>query len=206
MKPPMDPVRVLVALACATTTAVSATAVAYGEQVTGATGVRGAAGVKGAAGCVAGERERRSDSAVDDGEIRWTSATKYDDARTWAGKVWQTGSLSRIKIRPDSATTVNDLDWRDYSKADGKGAYYEHHGGVADTDVIHLNRKSLDKPGKYASTELRRHVAAHELGHALGLCHKSEQVASLMWPAPLVTMPITEPTDTDKANYKKLWG
>ncbi|GAA2425626.1 hypothetical protein GCM10010433_27030 [Streptomyces pulveraceus] len=93
------------------------------------------------------------------------------------------------------------LHWRDYSKAAGKGAYYEHHGGAVATDVIHLNRKSLDKPGKYVSSELRRHVSAHELRHALGLCHKSENVASLMW-APPVTLPITEPIDTDKASYR----
>lgn len=31
------------------------------------------------------------------------------------------------------------LDWRDYSKAAGKGVNYEHHGGAAAMDVIHLN-------------------------------------------------------------------
>lgn len=154
--------------------------------------------------CVSGESETRADSAVDEGEIRWTEATKYDDARTHATKKWhtRTGTLSKIKIRADTATTVNDLQWRDYDRADGKGGYFERHGGVAQTDYIYLNKHYLD--GRNGSRNYRRAVAAHELGHALGLCHKSDRILSLMWRT--ADADVNEPMDVDKANYKKLWG
>ncbi|MGJ5890825.1 hypothetical protein ACSCBZ_02595 [Streptomyces niveiscabiei] len=62
-----------------------------------------------AAACVAGESETRSRSAVDDGEIRFTESTKYDEARTHAAKVWQSssGALSKIKVRTASSTAAN---------------------------------------------------------------------------------------------------
>ncbi|MFE5595372.1 hypothetical protein [Streptomyces sp. NPDC056549] len=65
-----------------------------------------------AAPCVGGEAETQTKSAVDDGEIRWTDNTSYDDARKFAISTWQyTGS--KIKIVADSAITSNDLEFKD---------------------------------------------------------------------------------------------
>lgn len=71
--------------------------------------------------CISGERERRSESAVDDSEIRWTDETRYDVPREHALKPWQY-SGSKIKLRPESSTTVNDLEFRDYRGSTGHHA------------------------------------------------------------------------------------
>ncbi|WP_217230800.1 hypothetical protein [Streptomyces anulatus] len=152
--------------------------------------------------CVSGERERRSESAVDNGEIRWTDKTRYDGPRENALKVWQF-SGARIKLRPDSATTVNDLEFRDYRGGTGDRAavaQYVRDSGVGATDFVRFNRDKMS--GR--SRAFLNSAASHELGHALGLCHKDGRVLSLMW-TDIASPPITSPQAVDKANYAKLW-
>ncbi|KQX30671.1 hypothetical protein ASD97_12525 [Streptomyces sp. Root63] len=152
--------------------------------------------------CISGERERRSESAVDDNEIRWTDKTRYDVPREHALKAWQY-SGSKIKLRPDSSTTVNDLEFRDYRGGTGERAavaQYVRDSGTAATDYVRFNRDKMS--GR--SRAFMNSAAAHELGHALGLCHKSGGVLSLMW-TDISSPPITSPQAVDKANYSKLW-
>ncbi|SEB63607.1 matrixin family metalloprotease [Streptomyces sp. TLI_105] len=155
--------------------------------------------------CVGGETESRGKSAVDDGEIRWTDNTGYDDARKYAISKWQY-SGSKIKIVADSAITSNDLEFKDGNLGTGPKdplGRYERHGSIGATDYIVFNKQKL----RGASKELLRYVALHELGHALGLCHKADTVISLMWKvAPSAGYEITWIPDIDKANYRKLWG
>ncbi|MEU8758032.1 matrixin family metalloprotease [Streptomyces sp. NPDC048659] len=153
----------------------------------------------GAAPCIRGESESRADSSVDEGEIRWTEATKYDDARKYATGEWN--KLRTVSIAPDAANTVNDLEFREYRKADGHPGYWQRRGGVAATDYIYLNTYYLD--GDYKDARFRRNVVVHELGHALGLCHKADTVNSVMQTEISLT---TVPTAVDRANYRKIWG
>ncbi|WP_158983290.1 matrixin family metalloprotease [Streptomyces sp. NRRL F-5193] len=192
------PLRVLLALAFATLTATTTATFAYASP----TAPRPAA----AAPCMPGETDGKGKSSVDSGEIRYTEATKYDAARKHAQNAWTAGAaLSKVKIRPDTATTVNDLEWRDYSKKDGHGGYRNQRTGIAQTDYIYLNKHYLDPPGAWSEEKFQRSVAAHELGHALGMCHKAQSVFSLMWKA-VADPPVEKPSDVDKANYRKIWG
>ncbi|MEV7525132.1 M57 family metalloprotease [Streptomyces sp. NPDC091371] len=148
--------------------------------------------------------ETREDSSVDEGEIRWTESTKYDDAFQWAIKRWQYAG-ARIKIVADSATTVNDLEFVDYSNAaDAAAGNWQRRPQIGATDYIRFNKAKMDG----YDTATRRQVATHELGHALGLCHKSNggsgYVRSIMWTE--AHSLFAEPQDVDKANYRKLWG
>ncbi|KOU76254.1 hypothetical protein ADK96_02190 [Streptomyces sp. IGB124] len=71
-------------------------------------------------------------------------------------------------------------------------------------ELVRFNKARMDT----YDPATRRMVAAHELGHALGLCHKSgsgkNAVSSVMWPD--AAQYPDAPTDVDKANLKKLWG
>ncbi|MFJ6809134.1 hypothetical protein ACIQRK_24430 [Streptomyces anulatus] len=152
--------------------------------------------------CISGERERRSESSVDDGEIRWTDKTRYDGPREHALKAWQY-SGAKIKLRPDSASTVNDLEFRDYKggTADRAAvAQYVRDSGTAATDYIRFNGDKMS--GR--SRAFMNSASTHELGHALGLCHKGGRVLSLMW-TDIASPPITSPQAVDKANYSNLW-
>ncbi|MEU8540866.1 hypothetical protein AB0C52_12915 [Streptomyces sp. NPDC048717] len=154
-----------------------------------------------AAPCVRGESEGRGHSAVDDGEIRWTEASRYDGLRTHAITQW--GRLKKIRIAPDTATTVNDLEFRDYTDRRSRTAgYFERHGGIAQTDYIYVNRHWLDTVYK-DEPRFRRNILVHELGHALGLCHKPDTRNSVMRTA---ASPRDVPTAVDRANYQKVWG
>ncbi|MEU9943563.1 hypothetical protein [Streptomyces lavendulae] len=148
--------------------------------------------------------ETREDSSVDEGEIRWTASTKYKAEYQHANRAWSY-SGAKIKIAPDSATTVNDLNYEDFSDARNAAAgVWSRHPGIAATDLIRFNKARMDT----FDAATRRMVAAHELGHALGLCHKSgsgkNAVESVMWPEAARYPDV--PTDVDKANHRRLWG
>ncbi|MFE1788093.1 hypothetical protein ACFW7J_06795 [Streptomyces sp. NPDC059525] len=151
--------------------------------------------------CVKGEAESRSHSSVDDGEIRYTKGSQYDVDLRHAIAAWQYAG-ARIKILPDRATTVNDLHFEDFSDSKSSTAgEWKFNAAPGFTDYIRFNkaRMSLYTPKK------RRSVAAHELEHALGLCHKDMvKTDSLMWPGVQEDYDVPQPVD--KANYRKLWG
>ncbi|MFB7512969.1 hypothetical protein [Streptomyces sp. NPDC056144] len=162
--------------------------------------------------CEGGQSDSRGRSSVDGSEITWDDDTRFDDARKHAVKVWTAGTLNRVKIIPDGATTYADVEWRDIISTSGEwkdtyGKWEPHHG----TDYLSLNRAYLD-PGKSLGTdEDRRRVAAHELGHALGFCHKEYGYGtypSLLWAdyGHISGKKINGPTDSDVKAYHALWG
>ncbi|MGW6391353.1 matrixin family metalloprotease [Streptomyces sp. NPDC055103] len=162
--------------------------------------------------CETGQSDSRGRSSVDGGEIAWDDESKFDDAREHAVKVWTAGTLTRVKVRPDGATTYADLEWRDTSQT-GKGwkSVYGKWDPNTGTDHLWFNRAYLDDGKKYGTNEHRRRVAAHELGHALGFCHKEYgygQYPSVMWAdyGLIEGKRINGPTSNDVKAYHALWG
>ncbi|MER5988874.1 hypothetical protein [Streptomyces sp. NPDC001787] len=157
--------------------------------------------------CTGGKSDSRGHSSVDGSEIAWEDETRYDDARKYAVKVWSDG-LDRVTFPQDDAVRVADLEWADTNETAGAwfnvGAAWSPGPG---TDWIRMNSAYLGKGKPLGTTMGRRRVAAHELGHALGFCHKAVSgPASLMKRRLADQPPNGRPTRTDRKNYRALWG
>ncbi|MEV3858197.1 hypothetical protein AB0J38_28220 [Streptomyces sp. NPDC050095] len=159
--------------------------------------------------CVGSEgRDSAGKSAVDDREIRWTEETKYDDARKHSNRAWSSHGLEQVAIRADVWNTSNDLIWKDKNKGDGALATYSRNPNLGKTDVIHMNDYYLKagRPGDWDSTVWRRFAAAHEFGHALGLCHKNPDQGATIMTANARYAADNKPTRRDRGDYHKIWG
>ncbi|MFI7383579.1 hypothetical protein [Streptomyces sp. NPDC049813] len=158
--------------------------------------------------CLDGLRDDTGRSSVDGREIRFTNSTKYDDAQSHAHAGWTSSGLSQIKLKGDAWNTSNDLDWKEKNKKDGALATWTRHGGSGATDTIEMNDYYLHqgRPGTWDTPFYRRAAAAHELGHALGLCHKSAAYGSSIMVKSAGDIPSIKPTSRDRGDYHKLWG
>ncbi|MEO3976903.1 hypothetical protein [Streptomyces sp. CAU 1734] len=165
------------------------------------------AAAAGPAACVGGERDSRGRSSVDAGEIAWEDETKYDDARRWALKAW-TGRGMRIRLPADDSTRIADLEFTDVRRTDGRwnntgGAWI----GLPGTDTLALNSAYVGKGKRLGNTSARRRIASHELGHALGFCHKDPARYPTLMARRLAEGPANgKPTSRDRRNYTALWG
>ncbi|MDA5286557.1 matrixin family metalloprotease [Streptomyces sp. Isolate_45] len=151
--------------------------------------------------CLKGESESTSFSSVDAGEIRYTDSAAYLTEINHAISAWRY-SGSKIKIFADTADTGNDLDFEEFNDPkQAAAAIWKYKAAPGWTDYISINKARM----KDYAPKKRRSVVAHELGHALGLCHKAKTTSeSLMWPTVQDTYDV--PQGVDKANYKRLWG
>ncbi|MFI7388511.1 hypothetical protein [Streptomyces sp. NPDC049813] len=157
--------------------------------------------------CLDGLRDDTGRSSVDGREIRFTNSTKYD-AQSHAHTGRTNSGLSQIKLKGDAWNTSNDLDWKDKNKNDGALATWTRHGDIGTTDTIEMNDYYLHQgsPGTWDTPFYRRAAAAHELGHALGLCHKSAAYGASVMVKSAGDIPSIKPTSRDRGDYHKLWG
>ncbi|MEU7581490.1 hypothetical protein AB0B50_28245 [Streptomyces sp. NPDC041068] len=163
--------------------------------------------ISGPASCLGPGKDSRGRSSVDSGEIAWEDESKYDDARRHAHRVWSARGLDRVTFPADDATRIADLEWSDVDRTDG--AWHKTLGywdGREGTDVLLMNDALLARGKYYGTTRFRRAIAAHELGHALGFCHKHPSwYATLMAPK-VEDMNDGRPSARDRRNYHRLWG
>ncbi|GAA1937293.1 matrixin family metalloprotease [Streptomyces durmitorensis] len=158
--------------------------------------------------CMNGLKDSRGRSSVDGGEIAWEDSTRFDGARRHAQQAWTRNGLDRVKFPADDATRYADLEWSDVNTS--RPPWKNILGlwkGLQGTDSLRLNKAYLGPGKQYGDTRSRRTIAAHELGHALGFCHKNpSSYSSLMAPHIYDMSSNGTPTSRDRRNYHTLWG
>ena len=92
-------------------------------------------------------------------------------------------------LRPDSASTLEDVRISDVNKSDVRWA-----GATYSNGIIHLNKYYMDS---YANNK-RLMVVTHELGHALGLDDNNCSTSNVMYPD---VSTVTTLSVNDKASY-----
>lgn len=143
------------------------------------------------AGCVNGPNVSGS---VDNGEIRYQNNATIPEINA-AISSWN--AVGKIQIRPDGATTINDLNFYDANRSDvpWSGLWTPRTG----EDTIHINRYYTNA---YSSGK-RKGVVAHEVGHALRLGHFNNTAALMHCED---TRTVYAPASADKTRYYAIWG
>lgn len=141
------------------------------------------------------------DDAVDGNEIRYEDYTQWNDALSNAIAGWENLN-GGVSIALDGATTITDLEVRDYNDSgDGRCGYYAPRGGA---DLISLNGRYFNG---YSTTN-RRACMLHEWGHAHGLAHNPDNNEA-MDDCPVSTCPggtaYISPQTHDRSDYYYLW-
>ncbi|MFI6339744.1 hypothetical protein [Streptomyces sp. NPDC050535] len=160
------------------------------------------------AGCADGGKDSRDRSSVHEWEVRWEDGTRFNDALAHANRAWSAGSLTQVAVRSAGPGAPVELSWRDVNRTGpGWKNVYGKWTSRPGVDTIHLNRAYLDDGRRRGDTWARRVVAAHELGHALGFCHKSAGRYATLMDADFGRLPADgRPTKQDRRNYHGLWG
>jgi hypothetical protein len=100
--------------------------------------------------------------SVGGNEIRWTSGTSYITERDWAIAQWN--AIGSVNIAP--ATASADLRFYDVNRPDASWTAM-HTCFPFFRDRIRFNSFQMDQLTPF----MKKKVAVHELGHALGLGH-----------------------------------
>lgn len=126
---------------------------------------------------------------VDSGKhLDWGGSTNYLKRFNLAVDTWN--AYKPGVIRKDDGSKIRDVTISDYTESS------EVLGVTSSKGTIKFNQETMHECTK----KVRRNVCTHELGHALGLAHNTEDDVMYMYATDKVTL-----SDNDKASYNHLY-
>lgn len=139
--------------------------------------------------------------------LPWSSATQYDTAKSHARNTWN--DLGDVDIHYIESGETATLRWEDVDESGSDFAAWYHYEPSA-RDYIYMNEYYLGPAGDSGSgfnLDQERAVAAHEVGHALGLAHNPDPTQLMNSAAAIYDGSFhIVPQSHDRADYYALWG